>query len=699
MYFVDPSLPLPNKLDGPDLPDALVSRALPLSDLPTAGDVPLLRVQPTFGTSLAESSYNSMGEAEAEGGGEPSFSEIFHDCWRVLFRPSGVIEKIWRRDARSMRNMSPGGYVSFLLPSGRRDGDGSPLTVVKRATVAETVEEALKCASQMHQLQPGGSPLPLLVLTDGPVTTNETRRRGEERSILLWTREFSSHDAGGKNATSAKAEDYYGAFVDLYLMGMGSCVISYRLRPSQGGDWAYLASLIGYDSACYEDRSSQPSAACRGKGTTTPVAVLAPNGARNDTQGQPPKHRHHFGQAMPEEGSDYVGLPPSRGHPPSFPADEKPDLPGWMTRYFRWHNHTRHNLSPSNWDSTRYLILGCLRYYNACGGISDRLKPLPMVLLEASRHKRLLLIWWERPMGLEEFLVPPTNGTGVDWTVPEWLKERLRPKRRSSAAMTVASNFQQGDALLRGGPNQLAVFFKIQTPSAGQDLYGEQPDSLSTYGDVFHGLFRRFFSPVPRLAERIRSEMARHGLVPGQCSAAHLRAMYGNRGGRDAQELTELAVLGVNCASNLHPGGPVYFASDTAAAVDAAGEYGRGHSLAVATADTDTGGGTNGGPLHFDKDVGWENRTASDYDATFVDLYMLAESRCVVYSNGGYGTFGSLLSHDAECNMRFFKGRKTKKSCRWMSADGQRRQELEVPAPNTTRIISLVHGEKGMDLE
>jgi hypothetical protein len=180
--------------------------------------------------------------------------------------------------------------------------------------------------------------------------------------------------------------------------------------------------------------------------------------------------------------------------------------------------------------------------------------------------------------------------------------------------------------------------------------------------------------------------MAERNLIPGQYSAVHLRALYGNRDSRDPQEMVELAALGVNCASNLLPGAPIYFASDTKFAVDSALKYADMHQLPVVSI-TDNLGGDNttvtADPIHLDKDDEWESRDASAYDSTFIDLYMLAQSRCVTWSNGGYGTFGSLLSYDSECQMRFFKQNKKVKNCAWMSAD-RKRHNLDVPHATTT---------------
>lgn len=200
--------------------------------------------------------------------------------------------------------------------------------------------------------------------------------------------------------------------------------------------------------------------------------------------------------------------------------------------------------------------------------------------------------------------------------------------------------------------------------------------------------------------------MKQHGLIPGEYAAVHLRALYGDRKYRDPQDTLELAVLGVNCASNLFPGAPIFFASDSSFAMDSALAYGKLHGLPVVAFGDEHNTETNNNnsttavqaaeakaatnisnPIHLDKDPQWRFRTASAYDSTFVDLYMLALSRCVAFSNGGYGAFGSVLSYDSECRMRFFKGSRRLKKCVWMDRN-MKPHKLELP-----NVIELVGGE------
>jgi hypothetical protein len=57
--------------------------------------------------------------------------------------------------------------------------------------------------------------------------------------------------------------------------------------------------------------------------------------------------------------------------------------------------------------------------------------------------------------------------------------------------------------------------------------------------------------------------------------------MYGERKWKIPDETIALTVNVINCASQLHPGGPVYFAADITFAVEVAQEYGKQLSLPV----------------------------------------------------------------------------------------------------------------------
>ena len=53
-------------------------------------------------------------------------------------------------------------------------------------------------------------------------------------------------------------------------------------------------------------------------------------------------------------------------------------IPTWMKEYFDWHRVQTTTMTPTNWyhEKRKYLIIRCLRGQR-CGGLSDRIKPMP----------------------------------------------------------------------------------------------------------------------------------------------------------------------------------------------------------------------------------------------------------------------------------------------------------------------------------
>jgi hypothetical protein len=114
----------------------------------------------------------------------------------------------------------------------------------------------------------------------------------------------------------------------------------------------------------------------------------------------------------------------------------------------------------------------------------------------------------------------------------------------------------------------------------------------------------------------------------------------------------------MNCASQLRPGGPFLVASDLIDALEEAHIYGREKNVTVATPVY------NHQPLH----IGLHNEsdtsvTPADFYSVFVDIYLLAQSRCVALGVGGYGFWAQILGYDQNCWMRHSGHRP--QTCAW----------------------------------
>ena len=321
-----------------------------------------------------------------------------------------------------------------------------------------------------------------------------------------------------------------------------------------------------------------------------------------------------------------------------------------MMDYFRWHRETKRNLNESNWDESKYLVMHCLESHARCGGLSDRLRPLPTLILIAARSQRLLLIQWTRPFPLEEFLVPPMGG--IDWRAPAWLTRKFK---------TGAIPAKLKEIVRVAMTTELIVKTKVQSADHGAKYYDNQTQAGSaTFDQVLRDVFHAFFEPSRAVGRHIDITMKELRLVPGEYAAAHFRALYG-RDSRPPDEIKRASVNAVNCASELRPGGKVYFAADNHHAVHFVREYAEVNSLPiVALSHSDD-------PLHLDKASNWTSRSPADYYPTFVDFFILCRSRCMTYSNGGFATFGLLLSYNISCSARYFAKKIIKKCPVWVT--------------------------------
>ena len=335
-----------------------------------------------------------------------------------------------------------------------------------------------------------------------------------------------------------------------------------------------------------------------------------------------------------------------------------------LVDYFSWHAMNRRRLTETNWKTThKYLIIRCTKEDQKCGGLSDRLKPLPFFLLVAARTKRLLMIRWNKPAKLEEFLFP----RNLNWSVPEWMEETIRNNE------TTVKFYRNAQKLAKRAKREKAVVIetRVQDMYGGSQIYeqilkgGDNSTVVQeTYDVVYHDLFRALFSPAPPVAELIHEKMKAASLSPGEYAIAHYRAFYDIEHAKEKRSNKQIVAASINavkCASELRPGGPVYFASDSKVAVDTVRKYANQENRSIVTFESEEA-------LHIDRTDDWEARPASDFYSVFVDLFMMANGRCVTYGQGGFGRYALLLSYNATCESRhFYRGKQMK--CEWKNLE------------------------------
>jgi hypothetical protein len=334
--------------------------------------------------------------------------------------------------------------------------------------------------------------------------------------------------------------------------------------------------------------------------------------------------------------------------------DDAPFIPPWMKRYFAWHRTERAQLKRENWKERRYLVLRCLRTDKKCGGASDRLNPVPYLLMLAAKTNRLFFITWSRPAPLEEFLVPPVGG--LNWTVPDSVdfQPHLIGRKTIYGATQNETGIISSEKNAFWAHSDLFLVEARLTGARSWKAYDEgrsSPSSEASYESVYGEVWRILFEPSLPLAAQIAATKAKLGLATGKYVSAHVRAQYV----RNTTGNTAAVENALRCAMALLPGAPVYFASDSVHASRYALGYGRdvlNHTVVAHIPERE--------PLHIDRgtsflshaDADWNRYPASAYYDTFVDLYLLSGGSCLTYGLGGYGHWASLFSGDVKCAVR-----------------------------------------------
>jgi len=321
-------------------------------------------------------------------------------------------------------------------------------------------------------------------------------------------------------------------------------------------------------------------------------------------------------------------------------------IPDWLKEYFVWHQQERERLSQNNWqhwEELKYLVPVAPKKLKS-GGMTDRIRPVSAYLRMAAETKRMLLIYWERPFALEEFLLPPKGG--CDWRVPGAMITAVT--RFGPPYAHHSTNWTEVEELANG--NETIITFQYQSWHYGELWYAEHAQEGEVpISEAFRDIWQVVFTPSPPVAKRIADNFQRMKLVPGEYTTVHIRALYGVKG-RAENHTKQIAENAMNCGSHLRPGGPFFLASDSSNALKAALDYGKAKNVRVVTAHYSKQ------PLHLDLYTG--NATPADFYDGFVDLHLMASTRCVAVGPGGFARWGHLLGYNRTCAIHH-SGRKS----------------------------------------
>lgn len=306
------------------------------------------------------------------------------------------------------------------------------------------------------------------------------------------------------------------------------------------------------------------------------------------------------------------------------------NIPTWLKEYFDWHKKTVADLKKENWREQRYIVMTCLGG-EICGNVAHRLRPMMAMLRVAADSKRVFYIHWDLPDRLEKFLHPPQHG-GIDWVVPEFVMWKVRKSPHVNDMRAIDQQAFQDD--------RRVVNVMYNDDTFAEPYYNERrKDGEKAASEAFHDVWNVLFKPSFMLTERIGESLRLMGLKPGEYATAHIDYEQVPKDDHEQEELRLKVENAMNCMSTLRPGGPFLVAAQTYAIAREAIVYGKQHGVKVHA-----------------KQIAHDTSTVpTDLFTSFVEIMLMADSRCVAYNRGGYGQLGYILGYDYNCRIQYGK--------------------------------------------
>lgn len=320
------------------------------------------------------------------------------------------------------------------------------------------------------------------------------------------------------------------------------------------------------------------------------------------------------------------------------------NIPDWLKEYVEWHNIQRRD--HMNDPETKFLTMACLEG-KLCGGISDRLRPLPFFLVLAKKMNRVLLIKWQKGFDLEEYLLPP-NG-GIDWRLPE------------SMDLATVEDLLSEDVDWLQVEVKDAKFNRKKNVIVGHvgDHYDRIKKQYFNTADNPEGTFafmwKILFKPVPKLQIAIDKTMKDLKLQPRKYVSAHYRTSD-----HELNMVIEGSVRKLDktidpdhdientiaCAHKISPDKsyPIYFTSSNAANVKYAVTD---NALTKKNKNVKVVGNVDAIRLHSEKPFrgsAFEDHDPSELYPAFIDLYLMSNGACVAFGKLGFGRLGAKMA-------------------------------------------------------
>jgi len=250
------------------------------------------------------------------------------------------------------------------------------------------------------------------------------------------------------------------------------------------------------------------------------------------------------------------------------------------------------------------------------------------MLRVAADYRRIFLIHWDMPNRLEDFLHPPVQG-GVQWQAPQVMVWKIR----KSPIVNVIPN------ILKQAPQDRRVVHVMYNDDTHAENYFNDhrlPGELEAQ-EVFRDVWQCMFRPTFMLTERLQETMDLMGLVPGEYASAHIDYELVPNNSHEQNELRLKVEQAMNCMSALRPGGPFFVAAQTYAIAREAMLYGKHRNVVVQA-----------------KQIAHDtNHVPKDLFQSFIEIFLMVNTRCVAYNRAGYGQLGYMLGFDYNCKVLY----------------------------------------------
>lgn len=375
-------------------------------------------------------------------------------------------------------------------------------------------------------------------------------------------------------------------------------------------------------------------------------------------------------------------------------------IPDWMKQYVKWHQEQRLTfLTNTSSHDTKFMVVRCMDNQK-CGGLSDRMKPLPFYLMLAHMTQRVLLFHWTKPCPLEELLVPPDEN-GINWKVegtPVTMQEIRnqtnyvhfhacnREWPMTNEVRMLAGIVDGGDRsylstcrvlnVHLGGGHEIQQAVSLfnrwhkkpgQSPppwAPGTSYLGWNPAARIPQREMLEDVYRLLFQPSSGVERAIYDQMVDLGILGQKFNVVQVRAkqpklipmgIMDSNWKLDMLEnvtydnpkynayLEHLFDNAIACVQNISKENelPIYLASDS--------KFGTLHyknsSLSIRMPTY-----TKGDPLHIDSNL-FQGRDPKDFYQAFVDIFIMQKATCLSHSSG-FGLLALRLNNNlTECEV------------------------------------------------